>query len=109
VQARVTFPQAEIGVDPKAIRDYALAAEDLGYDHLLAYDRVLGADPAYREGWRGYTHETMFHEPLTLFGSIPPGASQTGPVLPPQSYKLYEEMKSRTLVRGNLSRDEGGS
>ena len=67
MQVGVTFPQSEIGADPKAIRDYAQAAEDLGYEHLLAYDHVLGADPANREGWRGYTHKTMFHEPLTLF------------------------------------------
>jgi len=66
----VTFPQSEIGADPKAIRDYAQAAEDLGYEHLLAYDHVLGADPSNREGWRGYTHDTMFHEPLTLFGYL---------------------------------------
>jgi probable F420-dependent oxidoreductase len=70
VQVGVTFPQAEIGADPKAIRDYAQAAEDLGYEHLLAYDHVLGADPSNREGWRGYTHKTMFHEPLTLFGYL---------------------------------------
>ena len=67
MQVGVTFPQAEIGADPKAIRDYAQAAQDLGYEHLLAYDHVLGADPSNREGWRGYTHKTMFHEPLTLF------------------------------------------
>jgi alkanesulfonate monooxygenase SsuD/methylene tetrahydromethanopterin reductase-like flavin-dependent oxidoreductase (luciferase family) len=82
VQVGVTFPQSEIGADPEVIRDYAQAAEDLGYEHLLAYDHVLGADPSNREGWRGYTHKTMFHEPLTLFsflatspvpaGSIPP-------------------------------------
>ena len=67
MQVGVTFPQSEIGTDPIAIRDYAQAAEDLGYEHLLAYDHVLGADLSNREGWRGYTHETMFHEPLTLF------------------------------------------
>ena len=67
MQVGVTFPQTEIGADPKVIRDYAQAAEDLGYEHLLAYDHVLGADPSNREGWRGYTHKTMFHEPLTLF------------------------------------------
>jgi alkanesulfonate monooxygenase SsuD/methylene tetrahydromethanopterin reductase-like flavin-dependent oxidoreductase (luciferase family) len=67
VQVGVTFPQSEIGTDPEIIRDYAQAAEDLGYEHLLAYDHVLGADPSNREGWRGYTHKTMFHEPLTLF------------------------------------------
>ena len=31
----VVFPQTEIGNDPAAIRDYAQAAEQLGYDHLL--------------------------------------------------------------------------
>jgi probable F420-dependent oxidoreductase len=66
----VTFPQSEIGTDPEIIRDYAQAAEDLGYEHLLAYDHVLGADPSNREGWRGYTHKTMFHEPLTLFSFL---------------------------------------
>jgi probable F420-dependent oxidoreductase len=70
VQVGVTFPQAEIGTDPEMIRDYAQAAEDLGYEHLLAYDHVLGADPSNREGWRGYTHKTMFHEPLTLFSYL---------------------------------------
>jgi probable F420-dependent oxidoreductase len=70
VQVGVTFPQSEIGADPKAIRDYAQAAEDLGYEHLLAYDHVLGADPSNREIWRGYTHKTMFHEPLTLFSYL---------------------------------------
>jgi probable F420-dependent oxidoreductase len=70
VQVGVTFPQAEIGADPAVIRDYAQAAEDLGYEHILAYDHVLGADPSNREGWRGYTHKTMFHEPLTLFSYL---------------------------------------
>jgi probable F420-dependent oxidoreductase len=70
VQVGVTFPQSEIGTDPEVIRDYAQATEDLGYEHLLAYDHVLGADPSNREGWRGYTHRTMFHEPLTLFSFL---------------------------------------
>ena len=70
MQVGVTFPQSEIGSDPEVIRDYARAAEDLGYEHLLAYDHVLGADPSNREGWRGYTHKTMFHEPLTLFSYL---------------------------------------
>lgn len=70
MQVGVTFPQSEIGADPQVIQDYAQAAEDLGYEHLLAYDHVLGADPSNREGWRGYTHKTMFHEPLTLFSYL---------------------------------------
>ncbi len=67
----VTFPQTEITADPAAIRAYAEAAEDLGYSHILAYDHVLGADTSVRPGWKGpYTHRTLFHEPLVLFGYL---------------------------------------
>ena len=47
----VVFPQTEIGADPLGVRDYAQAAESLGYDHMLAYEHVLGANPASRPGW----------------------------------------------------------
>jgi probable F420-dependent oxidoreductase len=70
VQIGVTFPQSEIGTDPEIIRDYAQVAEELGYEHLLVYDHVLGADPSNRGVWRGYTHKTMFHEPMTLFSYL---------------------------------------
>ena len=67
----VVFPQTEIGTDPMAIRDYAQAAESLGYNHLLAYDHVLGANAASRPGWRGaYRHTHTFHEPFVLFGYL---------------------------------------
>ena len=66
----VVFPQTEIGADPVAVRDYAQAAESLGYDHLLVYDHVLGANPSSRPGWRGYQHTHMFHEPFVLFGYL---------------------------------------
>ena len=61
------FPQTEIGIDPIAIRDYAQAVEGLGYDYLLAYDHVLGADPEGRGGTWPYTYMSTFHEPLALF------------------------------------------
>ena len=64
------FPQKEIGADPAAVRDYAQAAEDLGYDHLLVYDHVLGADASRHEGWKGLSHTDMFHEPFVLFGFL---------------------------------------
>jgi probable F420-dependent oxidoreductase len=66
----VVFPQTEIGEDPAVLRDYAQAAEDLGYTHLLAYDHVIGAEAASRPGWRGYTHESLFHEPFVLFSYL---------------------------------------
>lgn len=67
----VVFPQVEIGPDPQVVRDYAQAAEGLGYTHILAYDHVIGADISDRPNWRGpYTIDTQFHEPFVLFGFL---------------------------------------
>jgi probable F420-dependent oxidoreductase len=65
----VTFPQIDIGTDPVAIRDYAQAATDLGYSHIVAGEHVLSP---------GYTHPkevapyrgAAFHEPFALFGYL---------------------------------------
>lgn len=66
----VVFPQTEVGTDPELLRDYARRAESLGFDHLLAYDHVLGVDPD-RPDWEGsYDYEDQFHEPLTLFSHL---------------------------------------
>src|SRR5690349_944033 len=71
MQIGVVFPQTEIGSDAGAIRAYAERAEQLGYRHLLAYDHVLGADPAAHPGWSGpYDISTTFHEPMVLFGYL---------------------------------------
>jgi probable F420-dependent oxidoreductase len=71
MQLGVVFPQTEIQTDPGAIRAYAEAAEGLGYRHMLAFDHVLGADPAGHPGWSGrYSHRHMFHEPFVLFGFL---------------------------------------
>src|SRR5438132_12591985 len=72
VRVGVVFPHQEIGNDPAHIAAYAQAAEDLGYAHVVAYDHVVGADPARRpSAWRGvYTHRDAFHEPFVLFGSL---------------------------------------
>ncbi len=67
----VVFPQTEIGADPGAVKEYAQAAESLGYDHLLAYDHVLGADAGHYPNWGGaYRLEDQFHEPFVLFGYL---------------------------------------
>jgi probable F420-dependent oxidoreductase len=67
----VVFPQTEIGGDVGAVRAYALRAEELGFRHVLAYDHVVGADPATHRGWQGpYDVTTTFHEPLVLFGYL---------------------------------------
>jgi probable F420-dependent oxidoreductase len=67
----VVFPQTEIGDDPDRIAVFATTAESLGYDHLIAYDHVLGANTASRPDWAGpYTSESMFHEPFVLFSYL---------------------------------------
>jgi probable F420-dependent oxidoreductase len=66
------FPTCEIGNDPIAIRDFAQAAEQLGYSHLITYDHVLGAVHAGREPKLGgpYNESNAFHEPFVLFGYL---------------------------------------
>jgi probable F420-dependent oxidoreductase len=67
----VVFPQTEIGSDPAMMAKFATTAESLGYDHLLAYDHVLGANTKSRPDWQGpYTTESMFQEPFVLFGYL---------------------------------------
>ena len=66
------FPQAEFTrVDPEEIVAFAHALEDAGYDHLLVFDHVLGADSGARAGWDGaYDHRDPFLEPFVLFGFL---------------------------------------
>lgn len=67
----VVFPQTEIGPDPAGVRAYAQAVEQLGFQHLMVYDHVIGADTSVRPGWTGpYTSESQFHEPMVLFGYL---------------------------------------
>jgi probable F420-dependent oxidoreductase len=69
VRVAAVFPQLEIGTDPDVITKYAQTVEELGYDRLVIFDHVLGADPNRPGGWTGvYDHRSMFHEPLVLFG-----------------------------------------
>ncbi len=73
LQLGVVFPQTEIGADPVAVRDYAQAAEDLGFTHLVAYDHVIGAAARSYDLQRlsgPYREHDMFHEPLVLFGYL---------------------------------------
>ena len=71
MQTGAIFPQTEIGADPVAVRDFAQAAEEMGYEHLLVFDHILGADASQRDHWdRPYQHTDMFHEPFVLFGYL---------------------------------------
>lgn len=66
------YPQIELGGDPKAISRLGAALEALGYDHLLAYDHVLGAVHDHREPPLNgpYTEVDPFHDPLVMFAYL---------------------------------------
>ena len=72
MRSGVVYPQIELGGDPGAVKAFAQAAEDLGYDHLLIYDHVLGAGHSDREPklWGPYTDKDPFHEPFVTFAYL---------------------------------------
>jgi probable F420-dependent oxidoreductase len=71
MQVGAVFPQLEIGTEPDALAMYARTVEGLGYDHLVIFDHVLGADANRPGGWTGvYDHRSMFHEPFVLYGYL---------------------------------------
>src|ERR1700683_2203855 len=84
----VVFPQTELGGDAGAVRAWAQRAEELGFTHVLAYDHVVGADPAVHKGWDGpYELHTTFHEPMVLYGYLAAVTSMelvTGVIILPQ-------------------------
>jgi len=103
-QLGALFPQVEIGTDPIAVRDFAQAAEDLGYSHVLAYDHVLGANvdrPDRRGGRWPYTHRDTFYEPLALFAFLA-GVTRriglvTGIVILPQRQTVLVAKQAATV------------
>jgi probable F420-dependent oxidoreductase len=64
----VVYPQVEMPGDPGLVRDWTETAEGLGFDSILAYEHVLGADPDHHTLIGPYTHLDPFHEPFVLFG-----------------------------------------
>ena len=58
------FPTRDIGNDPAKIRDWAQAAEDLGFSHIEVPDHVFGATA--RGDWKPvYNEADPFHETFT--------------------------------------------
>ena len=83
------LPQTEIGADVGGVREFAQGVQELGFDHLLAYDHVLGADRERHPDLTGpYRTEHQFHEILVVFGYIAAVAPElelvTGVVIAPQ-------------------------
>jgi probable F420-dependent oxidoreductase len=65
------YPQTELAPDPGSVRAWAVAVEELGFSHALAFDHVLGAGLSTRPDWAGPYHSgTPFHEVFVLFGFL---------------------------------------
>src|SRR5712671_3636967 len=72
MKAGVVYPQIELGGDTGAVKAFAQAAEELGYDHIVIYDHVLGAVHAGREPklTGPYKENDPFHEPLVTYAYL---------------------------------------
>jgi probable F420-dependent oxidoreductase len=71
MQLGCSLPVVDIGTGAAVLRDYAQAAEGLGFAHLVVPDHVLGANPAAaRDGSRVGTTASAYHDPFVLFGFL---------------------------------------
>jgi probable F420-dependent oxidoreductase len=82
MQLGASLPVSDIGTSPDVLRDYAQAAEGLGFDYLLAADHVLGSNPdttrqhgdstgvSIEHARRIGTTAVAFHDPFVLFGFL---------------------------------------
>jgi probable F420-dependent oxidoreductase len=70
VKLGVVFPTREIRTQAAEVVEYARGVEAAGFDHILAYEHVLGADRDLHPGWEKYDHTDTFHEPFVLFGFL---------------------------------------
>jgi probable F420-dependent oxidoreductase len=66
------YPQTELGGDPRALDAIGRAVETLGYDALVMFDHVAGAQHSGREPklFGPYTELDPFHDPLAAFAYL---------------------------------------
>lgn len=69
MQLNAMFPTRDIGSDAARIRDWAQAAEDLGFAYIEVPDHVFGATA--RDGWTpNYNEKDPFHETFVTLGFL---------------------------------------
>lgn len=64
------YPQVELGGDAESLRRFGTAAEELGYDHLVMYDHVVGVASEGRDHLALYNERSPFHDPLVAFAHL---------------------------------------
>lgn len=65
----VSYPVTEVAGDPDDVRKFVRAVEELGYEHMMAYDHVVKCPHEGREPklTGPYTDKDSFHDPFVLF------------------------------------------
>ena len=95
------LPLGDIGGDPATVREYAQAAEAIGYDFVEAPDHVLGVNAASRPGWDRNNSEDLFHDPFVLFGYLAGCTGKlgfsTGVLILPQRQTVLVAKQSASL------------
>ena len=68
----VALPIVDIGGEPAVLREFAQAAEVIGYQGIAAPDHVLGANVASRPDWTQPRARStdFYHDPFVLFGFL---------------------------------------
>lgn len=72
MQIGAIYPQNELAGDPRAVDAIGRAVERLGYDYLVMFDHVAGAEHANRDPplWGPYTEKDPFHDPFVAYGYL---------------------------------------
>ena len=79
MQTGAVLSQNELGPELSALRDYAHAVQDLGYDFLVTADHVVGSDAAdHPELDRVYPIDNYLREPLMLGAFLACAAPKLG-------------------------------
>ncbi len=95
------FPHDTIEPDAGAIRTWTLAVEEMGFNHILSYDHVIGANRASRPRWQGYDLDSKFHEPVALLSYIAAITTTiglaTGVIILPQRQTVLVAKQAATL------------
>ncbi|HEY1593416.1 MAG TPA: TIGR03619 family F420-dependent LLM class oxidoreductase [Solirubrobacteraceae bacterium] len=112
LQLGAVIPCDGVGNDPIVLRDFAQAAEDLGYAWIETFDHVLGAEHADRDPALPplYTEDNAFHEPLVTLAFLAAATDRIGLstsilVLPQRQTALVAKQAAELqLLSGNRFR-----
>jgi probable F420-dependent oxidoreductase len=67
----IVYPQTELEGRPEALREFGLGVELMGFDHLLAYEHILGTTLDREPKMRGVaTYLDPFHDPFMMFSYL---------------------------------------